>query len=371
MRALIFLTVIALANYYVSARLFALAPIPKVHFIIPIIGAAVFFGFEMLDLRSTFFQTYPSLKLAFSLFTGTFFCLIFYLFVADVILFAARFFPDVSLYKVQTGLFWIVTAVTIVTVTIGAIQAKAGPSLKYTDVFIKNLPAAFENYKIVQISDLHVGGTIRRNYVQNVVNLANEAGGDLIAFTGDFADGQMMDLKDDSALLTGIKSKDGIYFITGNHEYYHDLAGWRPYYKSLGFHVLDNRHEVIKRGDDKLVIAGVTDYSTRSMQGDERTDIAKAAKDMPQDAAKILLMHQPTQYKLAEQAGFDLQLSGHTHGGQFFPWTLVVPFFHDFVKGLGQYKNLQVYVSVGAGYWGPSLRTFMPAEISVLTLKKA
>ena len=372
MRALIFLSIIGLLNYYVSARLFSYAPIQKTSFLIPIIGAAVLFGLEMLDLRTTFLQNQPSLKLALSAISGAFFCLIFYVFIADVILLVTRAFPVQFPYeKTNTVLFYTILGVTLVTVVIGVIQARMGPSLKQVTVAIKNLPPAFEGYKILQISDLHIGGTIRGDYVRNVVNLSNLADADLVAFTGDFADGKVSELQEDSKLLTGIKSKDGTYFITGNHEYYHDFDQWLPFYKSLGFRVLRNSHEVITKGTDRLVIAGVNDLQTRGMGPPEEIDVAKAAEGMPQDAVKILLMHQPTLYKDAAEAGFDLQLSGHTHGGQFFPWTLVVPYFHHFFKGLGSYENLQVYVSVGTGYWGPALRTFVPTEITILTLKKA
>ena len=368
MRALIFLSVIALANYYITARLFAFAPIEKHHFIVPVVAALLLFSAEMLDLRSTFLQTYPWLKLAFSLITGTFFCLFFYVFVADVILLLTSYWAPPN---ITTWLFWGIIGVTVVTVTIGAFQAAMGPSIKNVEVYIENLPPAFEDYKIVQITDLHVGGTIRKAYVQNVVNLVNSTNADLIALTGDMADGTVTELKNDSALLANMKSKDGIYFITGNHEYYHDVVNWLPYYKQLGFHILANKHEMIERDGAKLVIAGVNDYSTRYLNSDERSDISRAASGIPENAVKILLMHQPTLYKEAEQTGFDLQLSGHTHGGQFFPWTLVIPLFHHFAKGLNHYKHLQVYVSVGTGYWGPSLRTFCPSEITVLTLKRA
>lgn len=370
MRALIFISIIALANYYVVARLFAYAPFLKPHFLIPVLIAAALFGLELLDLRTTFAQTYPALKLLISATTGAFFCLIFYVFLSDIVFLIAKAFGDkIALPKLQTGLFYFIVTATAISVIVGVIQATAGPKLKEVTVAIKNLPPAFEGYKILQISDLHIGGTIRKPYVQNVVDIANSADADLVALTGDFADGTVNDLKEDAALLTGIKSKDGLYFITGNHEYYHDLQNWLPYYKTLGFHLLRNSHEVITRDGGKLVIAGVNDYSTRMLPPPERTDVAKAAEGMPQDAVKILLMHQPTLYKDAAKEGFDLQLSGHTHGGQFFPWTLVVRFFHHFFKGLGSYQDLQVYVSVGTGYWGPALRTFNPTEVTVLTLK--
>lgn len=367
----IFFIVIAVANYYVSARLFSYAPIPQVHFLVPLIVALAFFLLEIIDIRTTFLQTSPVLKFMISVTTGTFFSLILYVFLADLILLGTRLMPDMFPYVVMVkSLFWAIVAVTVTTVGIGAFQALKGPQIKEVSVSIANLPPSFEGYKILQITDLHMGGTIRKSYVENVVEMANNANADLIALTGDFADGLVKDLMEEANHLGDLKSKDGIYFVTGNHEYYHDLPNWRPLYESMGFRILSNRHEVIEKGGDKLVVAGVTDYSTLGMTSDERTDIAKAANGMPEDAVKLLLMHQPTMYKEAADAGFDLQLSGHTHGGQFFPWTLTIPFFHDFYKGLGRYKDLQVYVSVGTGYWGPALRTFNPTEITVLTLTK-
>lgn len=371
MRMIIFLIVIGLANYYVSARLFAYAPIPKVHFIIPILAAAAFFVLEMIDLRTTFFQTSPILKLMISATTGTFFCLILYVLAADLILLVTRLLSDMFPYAATVkALFWGIVFVTITTSAIGVYQAVSGPHIKEVSIKIANLPPAFEGYKVLQITDLHMGGTIRKPYIQSVVDMANRADADMVALTGDFADGQLKDLREDAALLANLKSKDGVYFITGNHEYYHDMMNWLPFYESIGMKILRNSHQVISKEGGQLVVAGVTDYSTKNMNSDERTDIVKAAAGMPKDAVKILLMHQPAMYKEAAGAGFDLQLSGHTHGGQFFPWTLTIPFFHDFYKGLGRYNGLQIYVSVGTGYWGPALRTFNPTEITVLTLMK-
>lgn len=370
MRFLIFTSVIALANYYVVARLFFYAPIAKVHWSIPIIVAALLFGMEMLDLRTTFAQTHPALKLLISATTGAFFCALFFVFAADLVFILSKAFPEKTA-AIKPILFYLIITATLTSTVIGVVQALAGPKLKEVTVAIKNLPPAFEGYKIIQISDLHIGGTIRKPYVQNVVDIVNTTDADLIALTGDFADGKVADLKEDATLLAAMKSKDGAYFITGNHEYYHDTGNWLNFYPTIGFHLLRNAHHVITRDGQKLVIAGTNDYSTRHMAPPEKTDVAKAAEGMPQDAVKILLMHQPNLYKDAAKEGFDLQLSGHTHGGQFFPWTLVVPFFHDYFKGLNRYQDLQIYISVGTGYWGPALRTFVPTEVTLIRLEKA
>ena len=370
MRALIFISIIALVNYYVASRLFYLSPLPKVHFLWPILLAAVLMGLEMLDLRSGLFASNLPVKWILSCITGTVLCLLFYFLIADILLIVAALIPNVNIDAVRNYMFGAVIAFTLFSLVIGVWQARQPPEVKNVTIRIKNLPPAFEGYKILQLSDLHIGNTIRAPYVEKVVKIADAQNADLVALTGDFADGSVEELKDISATLKNIRSKDGTFFITGNHEYYHDLNNWLPYYRALGFTVLTNEHRIITKGNDKLAIAGVTDYSTRHSDLPDRINVPRAAENIPADAVKILLMHQANLYRDAEANGFDLVLSGHTHKGQFFPWTLVVPFFHHFAHGLGTYKDTQVYVNAGTGYWGPPLRGLNPAEITVLTLTR-
>jgi len=159
-----------------------------------------------------------------------------------------------------------------------------------------------------------------------------------------------------------------VYFVTGNHEYYWNAPAWSAEMRRLGARVLDNEHVVLQRGAGHLVLAGVPDYSTRHLPEGQRSDPARALRGAPADAVKILLAHQPASYADAQAAGFDLQLSGHTHGGQYFPFSQLIRFFQRYYKGLNRHGGLWVYVNRGTGYWGPPLRAGVPAEITLLTL---
>jgi len=188
----------------------------------------------------------------------------------------------------------------------------------------------------------------------------------MIALTGDFVDGGVETLADGVAPLAQLKAPDGVFFVTGNHEFYWDAGAWAEKFKQLGARVLLNEHEVIKRGAQSIVIAGILDLSAG-----HRSDPEAALQGTKPEDIIILLAHQPGSYAAAHKAGVDVQLSGHAHGGQYFPFSLVIGFFQRYHNGLNQHDGMQIYVSKGTGYWGPPLRTFVPAEITLHTLKKA
>lgn len=253
-----------------------------------------------------------------------------------------------------------------VTVIIGTWQALGGPIVKRIEVKLKDLPDVFDGFTIAQISDLHVGPTIGRRYAQKVVNITNGLKADMIALTGDFVDGGVETLAEGVAPLAQLKAPDGAFFVTGNHEFYWDWRAWAEKFRQLGARVLLNEHELIRRGGKSIVIAGILDYSAGG-----RSNPVEALQGVPPEAAIILLAHQPGSYAAAHKAGVDLQLSGHAHGGQYFPFSLVIRFFQKYHQGLNDHDGMQVYVSNGTGYWGPPLRTFVPAEITLHTLRKA
>jgi predicted MPP superfamily phosphohydrolase len=198
--------------------------------------------------------------------------------------------------------------------------------------------------------------------------MANELQPDLIALTGDFIDGTVEELRDDAAPLAQLSAPQGVWFVTGNHEYYWDAAAWVQEFRRLGIRVLVNQHEVIRKGSDAVILAGITDYSTRHSNRTDASDAKKALEGAPKGLVKILLAHQSASYAAAHAAGFDLQLSGHTHAGQYFPYTLLIGFFQKYYKGLNRHDNMWVYVNTGTGYWGPPLRAGVPAEISLIRL---
>ncbi|MFH1851880.1 MAG: metallophosphoesterase [Candidatus Neomarinimicrobiota bacterium] len=253
----------------------------------------------------------------------------------------------------------------------GFFRARRKPVVIDVDVPLANLPPGVEGLRIVQISDLHVGPTIKRDFVQRVVDQVRELKPDLIALTGDLVDGSVSWLSDDVAPLSQLEAPYGKYFITGNHEYYSGVEHWLQETERIGFINLVNEHRVIAVNGAKLTLAGVTDYDAGRVLPAHATDPGKALRGAPADSLKILLAHQPSSIYAASKLGVDLQLSGHTHGGQFKPFHLAVKQAHPYVAGLHNHDGTQIYVNVGTGYWGPPLRIGIPNEITVLTLKRA
>lgn len=255
---------------------------------------------------------------------------------------------------------------------IGLLNTRRTARVKNVDVPIAGLPAALHGFTIAQITDLHVGPTIRAEYIQRIVDRVNQLDADAVAITGDIVDGPVPELGPHVAPLAGLRARHGSYFVTGNHEYYAGAGPWVAEVKRLGIRVLLNEHVVIHREDASLVLAGVTDYSAHRFDPTHQSDPAAALAGAPADAAaRILLAHQPRSATAAEAAGFDLQISGHTHGGQFFPWIFFVRFQQPFTAGLHRLGRLWVYVSRGTGYWGPPKRVAAPSEITRLRLVTA
>ena len=253
----------------------------------------------------------------------------------------------------------------------GLYVARRKPSIVNIDVPIKNLPKEFEGFRIVQFSDLHVGPTIKRTFVETVVKQIEDLNADLIAFTGDLVDGSVTDLSEDVSPIERLKAPFGKYFITGNHEYYSGVLPWLKKAKDLGFKVLIDEHDIISKDNAVLTLAGVTDYSSKHLIKGHNSDPLKALEGAPQESIKILLAHQPLNIYKAAEAGCHLQLSGHTHGGQFIPWNFFTRLFQPYIAGLSKHKNTWIYVNRGTGYWGPPLRLGVKSEITVVTLTQA
>ena len=260
---------------------------------------------------------------------------------------------------------------------LGFLNARRTAAVVRVNVPIRDLPLAWHGFTLVQISDIHVGPTIRRPYLRRIVDRVNALEADLVAITGDLIDGRVSELAAHVAPLADLRSRHGTFFVTGNHEYYSGVDGWIVELRRLGLTVLLNEHVVIAHPDAAtargipLVLAGVTDYSGGHFDPAHRSDPLAALRGAPLDAVRVLLAHQPRSAAAAAEAGFDLQLSGHTHGGQFYPWNLFVRFQQPFTAGLHRLQNLWVYTSRGTGYWGPPKRFGAPSEITCLTLVAA
>lgn len=267
---------------------------------------------------------------------------------------------------------WGVLLVAAAATAWGAWQARRTARVVEVDVPIAGLPAALHGFTIAQITDIHVGPTIKAPYLQAIVDRVNALDADVVAITGDLVDGSVRDLAPHVAPLAGLRSRHGTYFVTGNHEYYSGALPWIAELRRLGVRVLLNEHVVLGDGPAPLVLAGVTDVSAHHFDASHRSDPRAAlAGAPPQAGVRVLLAHQPRSAPAAAEAGFDLQVSGHTHGGQFWPWIHFVRLQQPFTAGLHRLQRLQVYVSRGTGYWGPPKRVAAPSEITRLRLVAA
>ncbi len=262
----------------------------------------------------------------------------------------------------------VLTFATLVT-ALGAWNARRTAAVVEVDVPIANLAEALHGFTIAQISDLHVGSTIRSAYVRAIVERVNQMGADMIAVTGDLVDGSVPELSVHVAPLGRLRSRHGTFFVTGNHEYYSGAPAWIVELRRLNMQVLLNEHVVLNHNGSELVVAGVTDHGAHHFDPDQRSDPHAALAGSPSDASmRMLLAHQPRAAAQAAAAGFQLQLSGHTHGGQFWPWNLFVRLQQPFTAGLDRLHDLCIYTSRGTGYWGPPKRFGAPSEITRLRL---
>jgi len=301
---------------------------------------------------------------------GVFSSLLVFTLLRDLVLLGAHLFlsPAHAASMVVSSARWVLALTAFVTVA-GLHIARRRPRIVEVDIPVAGLPEALHGFSIAQISDVHVGPTIRRGFVEGIVALVNDLQADLIAVTGDLVDGSVQQLSLHTAPLADLAARHGVYFVTGNHEYYSGERAWTAEIRRLGLRVLKNEHVVLNHDGASLVLAGVTDLSAHHFDAAEHSDPAAALRGSPADAgAKILLAHQPNSAAGAAGAGFDVQISGHTHGGQFWPWNFFVGFFQPFTGGLYRLKNLWVYVSRGTGYWGPPNRFGVPSEITRIRL---
>jgi predicted MPP superfamily phosphohydrolase len=235
-------------------------------------------------------------------------------------------------------------------------------------VKLDKLPPALSGLNLVQLSDVHVGPTLGERFLRSVVDKTNQLRPDAVLITGDLVDGSVAQLRAHVAPLAGLKSRFGVYFVTGNHEYYSGAEAWEAELQRLGIRVL--RNERVTLGDQaSLDLAGVDDANARGMARGHGADVARIVAGRDPERALVLMAHQPKQIDLATQAGADLQLSGHTHGGQLWPFSAMVKLAQPYVAGLYQHDPAtQIYVSRGTGYWGPPMRLMAPAEITKIVL---
>jgi uncharacterized protein len=264
---------------------------------------------------------------------------------------------------------WVIAAVLI---GWGAWEAMRVPRVREVEVRLPRLGAGLDGLRLVLLTDTHYGPINRVRWSQRVAEVVNGLAPDVIAHTGDIADGSPAKRHEQAAPLGTLRAPLARVYITGNHEYFGDAQGWLNHMAGLGWEPLHNRHVVVERGGDRLVLAGVDDRTAAgSGEPGHGADLAAALTGADPDLPVVLLAHQPQQIPAAVTAGVDLQLSGHTHGGQIWPFHYLVRTDQPVLQGLTRHsERTQLYTSRGTGFWGPPLRIFAPSEISLLTLRR-
>ncbi len=246
--------------------------------------------------------------------------------------------------------------------------ATKGRRVRHFDITHARFPQALDGLRIAHLSDIHVGNTIGREDIEEIVAQTNALNPDLIVITGDMVDGLPDYIGSWLEPMKNFKAKHGTYFVTGNHDHLWDARGWCKFIADLGIRVLDNEHEIITIGSTPLAIAGAIDANGDRKNRKWKSDPEKALANIPPELFRLMLVHQPRSVDRCFAAGADLVLLGHTHGGQCWPLNHVINAMHKYARGLYEVDGHLAFVSCGTGYWGPPLRLGIPAEIDVLTL---
>ena len=244
--------------------------------------------------------------------------------------------------------------------------AAARPQVVHADVPLAGLPAEFEGLRVALISDLHVGPSRGRAFTQRVVDLVNAESPDLVLIAGDLVDGTVGLVGPDLTPLSQLSAPLGVFGVSGNHEFYADDGGrWLDVWDDLGIRTLRNERVMLSRGTEQIRLAGIHDYSSPSPY---EPDLPAALDGGDPDSFTLLLAHQPRQALEASDLGVDLQLSGHTHGGQLWPFGFLVGLQQPQVEGLGMIGDTAIYTTRGAGAWGPPMRVGAAPEVTIVTL---
>jgi predicted MPP superfamily phosphohydrolase len=257
---------------------------------------------------------------------------------------------------------------TAITIGYGLVHARRGPFVRRVRVPIAKLPAAADGYTIVQLTDVHIGWTLGAHFAETVVAKVNALAPDLIVLTGDIVDGNVRELAAHVAPLAKLSARDGTFAVTGNHEYYWNVDAWLAHLTTLGIRFLRNERVMIR---DAFELAGVDDVSSGAMAYGHGEDIPRAVLGRNPAVPLVLLAHHPQSLARAIPAGVDLQLSGHTHGGQLLPLGWLARLFEPHVAGLARFSDTWLYESEGTGFWGPPMRIGTSCEIAAITLTRS
>lgn len=285
--------------------------------------------------------------------------------LSDLILWGLSFGFDVQPY------WYVHRAIAVVAVVVPALgwgfYVSRRPVTKKVTVKVKGLDPALAGFRIAQISDVHIGQTLDRAFAQAVTEQVNALNADAVVVTGDLIDGSVEELREHVAPLGQLRGKHGVFYVTGNHEYYSGGSAWEDEGRRLGWTVLHNEHRVV--ADGKLVIGGVTDVEGARFSEHDAPDVARAFAGAPLEVPRVLLAHQPRFAGRAAKENVALMLSGHTHGGQIFPFMAFVKLQQPVIGGFAVIEGVPTYTSNGTGYWGPPFRIGPRGEVTELTLQ--
>lgn len=266
-----------------------------------------------------------------------------------------------------------VVTVVVLLLAWGYTEAMRVPRLRHVDITIPRLGRGLDGLRVAVVTDTHFGPIDRSRWTAGVVERVNSLGADVVCLVGDIADGTAEVREPQARPLADVRASMARVYVTGNHEYISEAQGWLAYMENIGWDTLHNRHLVVERDGSALVVAGVDDATARGSGVDGHgADLDAALDGADRTAPVLLLAHQPKQVGDAVAAGVDLQISGHTHGGQIWPFNFLVRLDQPVVHGLSAHgERTQLYTSRGTGFWGPPFRVFAPSEITVLTLRCA
>jgi predicted MPP superfamily phosphohydrolase len=364
----VFLLVMALMNVYTWRRFLRHISHDKVHYLV-VIPIVLMLGdvFFILDIATGFIPDSPTLYFISSSFVGMTFMLFVIAVVYDLTITVSRRVPFEPARRTTLKIIFDVTMlIAAVTYLLrGFSQGIKFPVLNQVKVKIRDFP--FENFNLVQLTDLHVGRTVKREFIAKLVEQTNRLKPDMVVITGDLFDLPVQQIQFDLYPLKDLSAPT--YFILGNHEYFHGPGEAIDYVRQLGITPLLNEHVVIGEGDKQFNLVGINDV-IGARTGLYPPDATQAYQAVDQDKACIVLAHQPRMITELDDYRCDLMLSGHTHGGQIFPFGLLVMTAQPYLAGLYQHTSeRQIFVSRGTGYWGPPMRFLAPSEISQLIIQ--
>lgn len=264
----------------------------------------------------------------------------------------------------------------VAAVAVGMRSGLAPPQLRRVVIPLDRWPHQLDGFRIVQISDIHIGPILDRRFARHITDRVNALAPDIVAVTGDLVDGSAKALREEVEPFADLRGRHGVFFVTGNHDHYSNAREWTERVAELGMRVLRNeRVDIIdaERGGASFQLAGVDDHHAAWVPGESGEDLARALEGRDPERAVVLMAHDPSTFKQASRPeyGVDLQISGHTHGGQIWPFAYFVRAAIPFVAGLYRRGDAQLYVSRGTGFWGPPMRLGAPAEITEITLRSA